>query len=323
VEILNAAMSMDVLGTPAAFWLIFLAVVAILLAFDLGILHHREHEIGARESIALYSGYVAIALLFGAWVWWTRGTQAGLEFYTGYIIEQSLAMDNIFVIATIFGFLAVPRAFQHRVLFWGILGAIVLRAILIGFGAALVAQFSWVLLLFGVFLVFTGFRMFRSTGENPDIANNRLLAWLRQHFRLTDTYHGHHFIIRRLDPTTGRNLRFLTPLAAALVMVECVDLIFAVDSVPAIFAVTQDTFVVYTSNIFAIMGLRALYFALAAAVHRFAYLQYSLATLLVLVGAKVLLVPFGIKIDTAFSLAMTVIVLASGVGYSLWRTRRA
>lgn len=321
MEIVQATLFADLFGTPALFWGVFLVIVAGLLAFDLGILHRGAREIGARESFLLYGGYMAIAFSFGAWVWWTRGAEAGLEFYTGYVIEQSLAMDNIFVIATIFGFLGVPRAYQHRVLFWGIVGAIAFRAVLIGIGAALVSSFSWILFVFGAFLVITGLKMLRTSGHRPDMADNPILKWMRRNFRLTDGYHGERFTVRLPDPRTGKMALFLTPLAVALVMVEFVDLIFAVDSVPAIFAVTQDPFIVYTSNIFAILGLRALYFALAAAVHRFKYLQYSLAAVLMLVGVKIFLVPLGIKIDTALSLSVTLGILATGIAYSLWKTR--
>ena len=323
MELVQAALSADFLGTPAFFWLAFIGIVAGLLVFDLGFLHKGQREIGARESFVLYAGYMAIAFAFGAWVWWAKGGQSGLEFFTGYLIEQSLSMDNVFVIATIFGFLGIPRLHQHRVLFWGIVGVIVFRALLIGAGVALVTSFSWVLFVFGAFLVFTGFKMFRGTGHAPDIANNPVLKWLRRHFRLTDTLHGERFMARLPDAKTGKRQLYLTPLLVALILVEIADLIFAVDSVPAIFAVTQDPFIVYTSNIFAILGLRALYFALAAAVHRFRYLQASLATVLVLIGIKIFLVPMGIKIDTALSLAVTVVVLASGVFYSLWKTRNA
>jgi tellurite resistance protein TerC len=321
METLLAALSGEFLGTPLYFWAAFVAVVMALLIFDLGILHKDEHEISARESLTLYGFYVAVAMAFGSWVWWVRGSTAGLEFFTGYLIEQSLAMDNMFVIATIFGFLAIPRLYQHRVLFWGILGVIAFRAILIGLGAVLVHSFSWILLVFGAFLVFTGFRMFRHQDQEPDIEHNPVLALLRKHFRITNQLHGRQFTLRQPDPKTGQIVLFLTPLAVALIMVETVDLIFAVDSVPAVFAVTQDTFIVYTSNIFAILGLRALYFALAAAMNRFRYLQTALAIVLVLVGIKIFLVPLGIKIDTLLSLLATLGVLAGGVIFSLWKTR--
>jgi tellurite resistance protein TerC len=318
---LLAALAGDFLGTPIYFWVAFLAIVAGLLAFDLGVLNRNEHEISARESLLLYAGYGTVAVLFGAWVWLSRGAEAGLEFYTGYLIEQSLAMDNMFVIATIFGFLAIPRVYQHRVLFWGILGVIVFRGIFIGLGAALVHSFSWILLLFGGFLVFTGLRMFSHKDETPDIEHNPMLGFLRRHFRITPQLDGHNFTTRQPDSRTGRIVRFLTPLGVALILVETVDLIFAVDSVPAVFAITQDTFIVYTSNIFAILGLRALYFALAAAMNRFRYLQVSLALVLVLIGIKVALVPFGVKIDTLPSLLVTIGILAGGIVYSLWKTR--
>jgi tellurite resistance protein TerC len=321
MELVQAALTADFLGTPTYFWVTFITIVIALLVFDLGILHKEDKEISARESFLLYGGYVSIAVAFGAWVWWSRGPQAGLEFYTGYVIEQSLAMDNIFVIATIFTYFAVPRQYQHRVLFWGIIGAIVMRAIMIGFGAALISQFSWILYIFGAFLVFTGIKMFTATDEASDFDNNAVLVWLRKRFNITKTLHGHDFTVKQPDPKTGKIVTWLTPLAVALILVEFVDLIFAVDSVPAIFAVTLDPFIVYTSNIFAILGLRSLYFALAAAMHRFAYLKISLAVILTLVGIKIFLVPLGIKVDTLFSLVATLSILAAGIGYSLWKTR--
>ncbi|WP_417307591.1 TerC family protein [Devosia sp.] len=321
MDTLLLALTGDFLGTPVYFWVAFIAIVLGLLVFDLGILHRDEHEIGAKESLGLYAFYVVIAIAFGGWVWWQRGPTAGLEFYTGYLIEQSLAMDNMFVIATIFGFLGIPRLYQHRVLFWGILGVIAFRAILIGVGAALVYQFSWILFGFGAFLIFTGIRMFSHKDEEPDIENNPVFRFLRKHFRITPELQGRAFTVKQPDPKSGKLVTWLTPLAVALIMVEVVDLIFAVDSVPAVFAVTQDTFIVYTSNIFAILGLRALYFALAAAMNRFRYLQVSLAIILVLVGIKIFLVPLGIKIDTLLSLIVTLGILVGGVLFSLWKTR--
>jgi len=321
MDALLIGLSADFLGTPIYFWVGFITIVVGLLAFDLGVLNRNDHEISAKESLFLYAGYVLVAALFGAWVWFSRGAQSGLEFFTGYLIEQSLAMDNMFVIATIFGFLAIPRMYQHRVLFWGIIGVIVFRAIFIGLGAALVYSFSWILVLFGGFLIFTGIRMFRHKDEEPDIEHNPILRFLRKHFRISQQLDGHNFTTKLPDSKTGKIVRFLTPLGVALIMVETVDLIFAVDSVPAVFAVTQDTFIVYTSNIFAILGLRALYFALAAAMNRFRYLQVSLAIVLVLIGIKVALVPFGVKVDTLLSLVVTIGILAGGILFSLWKTR--
>ena len=316
-------LSAQFLGTSFYFWAIFLAIVAALLVFDLGVVHRKIKSISARESFLLYGFYMAIAFAFGAYVWWSRGSQSGLEFFTGYLIEQSLAMDNIFVIAIIFSFLNIPTQYQHRVLFWGIIGVLVFRAILIGVGVALVTNFSWILFLFGAFLVFTGIKMFAKKEEGHDFSNNPLLKWMRRHLPITDKLHEQHFIVRQQDPATGKLKTYMTPLLVALILVELVDIVFAVDSIPAVFAITQDPFIVYTSNIFAVLGLRSLYFALAAAVHRFKYLQYSLATILVLVGCKIFLVPLGIKIDTVISLVATVSILAAGIIYSLWKTKTA
>jgi tellurite resistance protein TerC len=311
----------DFLGTPAWVWLTFIGIVIALLAFDLGVLHKDDHEIGVRESLLLSAGYISVALAFGAWVWWYLGAQNGMDYYTGFLIEKSLSMDNVFVIALIFSFFAIPRQYQHRVLFWGILGVIVLRAIMIGLGATLVSQFSWVLYLFGAFLIFTGIKMWIIADDMPDIASNPLLKFLKRHMRLTDGLRGNAFWVREPDPASGKVVRFATPLLLALVLVEFVDLVFAVDSVPAIFAITTDPFIVYTSNIFAILGLRALYFALAAMIHRFKYLKYALALVLVFIGSKIFLVGIIGKIPPAISLSVTVGLIAGGVLVSLWKTR--
>jgi tellurite resistance protein TerC len=309
------------MGKPVWIWLVFVGIVAALLAFDLGVLHKDDHEIGVRESLLLSAGYISVALLFGAWVWWFLGAQSGMDYYTGFMIEKSLSMDNVFVIALIFSFFAIPRQYQHRVLFWGILGVIVLRAIMIGLGATLVSQFSWVLYLFGAFLIATGIKMWVMADHVPDIANNPLLRFLRRHLRVTDGLRGNAFWLREHDPATGRLERFATPLLLALVLVEFVDLVFAVDSVPAIFAITTDPFIVYTSNIFAILGLRALYFALAAMIHRFKYLKYALALVLVFIGSKIFLVGLIGKIPAVISLSVTFSLIAGGVLVSLWKTR--
>ena len=313
----------EFLGKPAWVWLAFIGIVVTLLAFDLGVLHRDDHEIGVRESLLLSGGYIAVALAFGAWVWWYLGAQSGMDYYTGFMIEKSLSMDNVFVIALIFSFFAIPRQYQHRVLFWGILGVIVLRAIMIGLGATLVSQFSWVLYLFGAFLIFTGIKMWVIADNMPDIANNPLLKFLKRHMRLTDGLRGNAFWVREPDPATGKLVRHATPLFLALVLVEFVDLIFAVDSVPAIFAITTDPFIVYTSNIFAILGLRALYFALAAMIHRFTYLKYALALVLVFIGSKIFLVGIVGKIPPSISLSVTLGLIAGGVVVSLWKTRGA
>ncbi|HYH19732.1 MAG TPA: TerC family protein, partial [Azospirillum sp.] len=227
-------------------WFGFNAFVLILLALDLGVFHRRPHQVSVREALITSSGYVALALAFNAGVYWFMGAQKGLEFTTGYLIEWSLSLDNIFVIAMIFGHFAVPPAYQHRVLFWGILGALVMRATLIFAGTALIQQFHWTIYLFGAFLLFTGVKMLMAADAEPDLANNRLLNFVRRHVRMTDTYEGAHFFVRR------NGLLLATPMLLVLVMVEATDLMFALDSVPAIFAVTSDPFIVYTSNVFAI-----------------------------------------------------------------------
>jgi tellurite resistance protein TerC len=309
------------LGKAAWLWLAFIAIVVGLLAFDLGLLHRDDRAIGVGESLALSAGYIAVALLFGAWVSWYLGPQSGLEYYTGFLIEKSLSMDNVFVIALIFSYFAIPQQYQYRVLFWGILGVIVLRALMIGLGATLVSQFAWLLYVFGVFLVLTGIKMWVMADHQPDIASNPLLRFLRRHLNVTDRIEGNAFFVRRTDPATGHVVRHATPLFLALCLVEFVDLIFAVDSVPAIFAITTDPFIVYTSNIFAILGLRALYFALAALLHRFKYLKYALALVLVFIGAKIFLVGIVGKIPASVSLSVTAALIAGGIVVSLWKTR--
>lgn len=309
------------LGTPTWVWLIFLLIVAALLVFDLGVLHKDDKEIGVRESLLLSAGYISVALIFGTWIWWYMGAESGIAYFTGFMIEKSLSMDNIFVIALIFSFFAIPRKYQHRVLFWGILGVIVLRAIMIGLGAALVTQFSWILYLFGAFLVFTGVKMWFVADHKPDIAHNPLLNFLKRHIRVTQELHGHDFWVEERDPGSGKLVRSATPLLLALMLIECADIVFAVDSVPAIFAITTDPFIVYTSNIFAVLGLRALYFALAAMIHRFHYLKYALALVLVFIGAKIFLVGIIGKIPAGVSLGVTFGLIAGGVLFSLWKTR--
>lgn len=257
MEALLSFLQADFAGTPAWSWLLFIGIVISLLVFDLGVLHKEDREIGVRESLLLSAGYISAALLFGGWVWWQMGPASGMAYYTGFLIEKSLSLDNVFVIALIFSFFAIPRQFQHRVLFWGILGVIVLRAIMIGLGAALVSNFGWLMYLFGAFLVFTGIKMWMIADQEPDIATNPILKFLKRRMRVTDGLRGNAFWVREPDAATGKTVRWATPLFLALVLIEFVDLLFAVDSVPAIFAITTDPFIVYTSNIFAILGLRA------------------------------------------------------------------
>jgi tellurite resistance protein TerC len=318
-------LTVEWLGKPLWMWLGFHILIGCLLAFDLGLLHRdKEHEIGVRESLLLTGFYLALGLAFGGWIWWYLGAQAGEEYVTGLVVEKSLSMDNVFVIAMILAALGIPRAAQHRVLLWGILAAVLLRGLMIGLGAALVHQVHWVLSLFAAFLIFAGLKiLFSGPEEEGDFQNSAAVRWIKKTFRVTPELHGQRFAVRRPDPATGRKAVWFTPLALALVLVNGADVIFAVDSVPAIFAITTDTFVVYTSNIFAILGLRALYFALAAMVDRFAYLKTALAFILIFIGAKIVIADTFdlIHVQPWVSLVVTLSLLAIGVFYSLWRTR--
>lgn len=310
------------LGQPLWMWAVFLALVLGLLALDLGVLNRGQQEIGVRKSLLMSAFYIAIGLSFGGFVWAQLGSEPAIEYWTGFVVEKSLAMDNIFVIATIFGAFAVPRHLQHRVLFWGILGVIVLRALMIGFGTALVQRYEWVLLVFAAFLIVTGARMLLSRDDHESgMTDNRLLRWMRRNLRVTQDFAGNSFVVRQPD-ASGRMRLFVTPLFLALVAIEFADVVFAVDSVPAIFAITTDPYLVYTSNIFAILGLRALYFALAAVLHRFSGLKPALAVLLIFIGGKVVVAEtLGIeKVPAALSLGVTFAILAAGVAVSLVRS---
>jgi tellurite resistance protein TerC len=333
------------LGMPVWIWLAFIGAVLAILVFDLGFLHREAHEIGVKESLWMSALYIGLGLAWAIaifWIYSSYGNAGAIDpqiagaataderawtavklYMTGYLVEKTLAMDNVFIISMIFTYFAVPRIYQHRVLFWGILGVIVLRAIMIGLGAALVMQFTWIMYVFGVVLIATGVKMVLMMDQKPDIANNPLLKFMKGRMRVTNELHGQSFFVRLPDPKTGTIVRSATPLFLCLVLVEIADLVFAIDSVPAIFAITPDPFIVYTSNIFAILGLRALYFALAAVVHRFHYLKYALAAVLVFIGLKIFLgdLVFGGKVPASISLGVTFGLLLAGVLYSLWKTR--
>lgn len=312
------------LGKPIWMWLTFISVVITLLAFDLGVLHRKTKVIGVKESLVMSAFYILMALAFGAWLWMELGAQSGEEYLTGFIVEKTLAMDNVFIISLIFTYFAIPQQYQHRVLFWGILGVIVLRAIMIGVGATLVAEFGWILYIFAVFLIATGVKMLLMGDKLPDIENNPLLKLMRRRLRVTNDLHGEKFFIKLPGKNNKNKMVYhCTPLFIALLLIEFVDLIFAVDSVPAIFAITTDAYVVYTSNIFAILGLRALYFALAAIIHRFHYLKQALAFVLIFIGSKIFIADLmGLeKFPASISLSITLAIIAAGVIYSLYRTR--
>ena len=309
------------MGTPVWMWLTFLAVVLALLVLDLGLLHKGDQEIGVAESLKMSALYISLGLAFSGFVWWQMGGAATAAYLTAFVVEKTLSMDNLFVIALIFSAFAIPRAYQHRVLFWGILGVIVLRGLMIGLGAALVAEYHWVLYIFAAFLVATGVRMLMVGEKEHDIAGSLPLRLMRRMFRVTDKIESNAFFLRR--PVAGRMLWHVTPLFLALVMIELADLLFAVDSVPAVFAITTDPFIVYTSNIFAILGLRALYFALAAILPRFAYLKYALSAVLIFIGSKIFVADLmgWEKFPASLSLGVTLGLLTAGVVVSLWKTR--
>jgi len=329
-------------GQPVWLWLAFLAFIGFLLWVDLGLLNKKDGVVSPAKSAGMWALFASIAIAFGAYVYFgyepppefynapeNLNQQAAIQYFTGYLLETALAFDNIFVISMIFGYFAVPREYQHRVLFWGIIGAIVFRALFIGVGAAVVNQFTWVLFIFAAFLIFTGWKMLSANGGGHDVKleDNFILKTIRRFIPVTERIENHNFFNKGLN-AKGKMVTMATPLFLALVMVETVDIVFAVDSVPAIFAVTRDPFIVYTSNIFAILGLRSMYFMLAAAVERFRYLKYGLALVLVLIGVKIVwnfglykelhIVPY---LEAHWSLIATLTLLGGSILYSLWATR--
>ncbi|MDX2164671.1 MAG: TerC family protein [Gammaproteobacteria bacterium] len=305
-------------------WIIFISIVLVLLILDLGFFHKKSRAIGFKESVWMSIFYVVIALCFGLFIWYLKGVNSFAEYITGFLVEKSLALDNIFLISLIFANLSVPLKYQHRVLFWGILGVIVLRGVMIGLGAHILNQFGWVLYIFGAFMIITGIKMFFISHKTIDISQNTLLLWMRKHLNITKELHDEKFYVYQKNDKKKYKL-FFTPLFVALVMVEFIDLIFAVDSIPAIFAITQDPYIVYTSNIFAILGLRALYFALASIVDRFYYLKYALAAVLVFIGSKIFIADFMnlAKIPPVLSLSITLFILTLGVLFSVLKERNS
>ena len=295
-------------------WAAVLGVILAMLAVDL-VAHRKAHVVGVREALAWSGVWVALGLAFGGVIWWVWGAEFAGQYFAGYVIEKSLAVDNVFVFAIIFGYFAVPREYQHRVLFYGVIGALVFRAVFIVAGSVLIASFAWVLYVFGAFLVLSGIRMAMHRNDNMDPGRNVVLRLFRRTVPSTDTMHGPRFVVRQ----AGRWVA--TPLLAVLVLIEVVDIVFAVDSIPAIFAVTQEPFLVFTSNAFAILGLRAMYFLLADLMTRFVYLKLGLALVLVWVGVKMLLLEV-YKIPTGLSLGVVGLILATAVTASLIRTRQ-
>jgi tellurite resistance protein TerC len=304
----------DVVDVSLWLWLGVLGLIVGMLAVDL-FAHRGAHVIAVREA-AVWSGvWVALGVAFGAWVWWAHGADFGQQYFAGYLIEKSLAVDNVFVWAIIFTYFAVPREYQHRVLFFGVLGALLFRGLFIAGGSVLIASFGWVLYLFAAFLLWTGYRMIRQRNEHLDPEQSRALRLFRRYVPMTDAYHGQRFLIRR------GGVLLATPLLAVLVLVEVTDIIFAVDSIPAIFAVTDEPFLVFTANAFAILGLRAMYFLLADLIHRFVYLKTGLALVLIWVGVKMVLKVDLFYVPTAVSLTVISLIIGISVVASLRATR--
>lgn len=293
-------------------WVGFNVFVLLMLALDLGVFHRKAHVVSFRESIAWTVVWIVLALLFNLGIGYFMGNDKALEFLTGYVIEKSLSVDNIFVIALVFSYFSVPAKFQHKVLFWGILGALIMRAAMIALGVKLITEFSWIIYIFGAFLIFTGVKMIlQRQDEEIHPERNPLVRLFKKFMPVTTDYEDQKFFVRR------NGVLMATPLFVVLLVVEFTDLIFAVDSIPAIFAVTNDAFIVYTSNVFAILGLRSLYFALAGVLDKFHYLKLGLGIVLTFVGVKMLLAHSAWKIDTHISLAVIVVVLALSIVASL------
>lgn len=306
-------------------WVCFGIAVIVLLALDLFCFNRKNEVPSFSHTLWVCVAYVGAGLLFGLFVWYEKGGTSAMDYYTGFLIEKSLSMDNIFVMSIIFSCVGVPREYQHRVLFWGILGAVVMRALMISVGAAIIHQFHWVLYIFSVFLIYTGFKMVMHSlkkeekcDENSEsnIKDSKLYKFVEKYFPVTHKIDGAHFI------SVQKGKKYITPLMFALIMIELMDVIFALDSIPAIFAITQDVFVVYTSNIFAILGLRALYFLLEAAVHRFVYLKQALAVVLIFIGVKIFMPMFGLHIQSMHSLVITFTLLLGSIVLSLVKEKK-
>jgi tellurite resistance protein TerC len=311
---------------PIWLWVGFNLFVLGMLAIDLGVFHRKSHAVSGKEALTWSLVWISLSLIFNAaiYFYWDRmmpnssytNSEAALAFLTGYLIEKSLSVDNIFVFILIFSFFAVPAAYQHRVLFWGILGALIMRGILIAVGAALLKEFHWIIYIFGAFLIFTGIRMSWHHDENIQPDKNPVVRFFRKFMPVTENFEEDKFFIRRAGKL------FATPLFLILLIVESTDLIFAVDSIPAIFAVTQDPFIVYTSNVFAILGLRALYFLLANVMNKFQYLKFGLSAVLIFVGIKMVIVDF-YKIPVGVSLGVVASILTISILASLWKARNS
>lgn len=314
---------MEFLGTPVWFWAGFVALMTLVLMLDLGVFNRKQEEFNTKKSLVMIGGYVALAVLFGAGVWWLRGGRAAMDFYTGYVIEYSLSMDNIVMISVILNYFKVPGKYQHRVLLWGIIGVLLLRGVLITVGAALIHEWSWVLLILAAFVVWTGVKMiFMAEDEEASMENSRIVRFLEKHMRLTRLQDNEKFFMRIHSPRKDKSVLYATPLFLALLTVELVDVMFALDSIPAVFAITTDSFVVFTSNVFAVLGLRTLYFLLAVMVDKFHYLGHAIAAVLIFIGGSVFYEHFFGETGAVLSLAITLGVLGGGVLMSILKPQR-
>ena len=310
---------MDSLGTFTLMWGVFIAIVPLLLVADLFIFNRKDHEIGIHESLKMSACYIGIGLLFGIFIYAMLGEEPALDYYTAFVLEKSLSLDNLFVISIIFSSCAIPKIYQHRVLVWGIIGVIFLRGIMIGLGTAIVHHFEWVLLIFAAILIFTGIKMLlmKDMDENFEFEEKKLVKFLRKHLHFTSKVHGHAFFVRQHSEKAGKMVFFATPLFLALLMVEITDVMFAFDSIPAVLAVTTEPYVVFTSNIFAILGLRALFFAVESLMSRFILMKYALSIVLIFIGGKVFYNFNGGQISPAISLTITLFVLLGGMIFSV------
>lgn len=316
MDTINNLLSHPLIVSTPIMWMIFGLIVFTILFLDLFVFHKKSEEPSFKDSLTACIGYMVVAALFGLFVIYEKGLDTGMLFYTGYLVEFSLSMDNIFVISLVFSSLSIPGKYQHRVLFWGIIGAIIMRAVMILLGESLVSNFHWVLYVFSVFLIYTGTHMLIIREQQEDLTESPLFRFVEQRIRVTRKLHEEHFFVKL------RGKHYMTPLFFALIVIELMDVIFAVDSIPAIFLITQDLFVVYTSNIFAILGLRSLYFLLAAAVNRFIYLKPALAIILIFIGSKIFLPYLGIRIEAWHSLLITFTLIGGGIICSFLKSQK-
>jgi len=300
------------MDTPIMFWILFNAFVLLMLALDLGVFHRKSHDVSLREALTWTGVWIFLAMVFNVILYYWKGQQQALEFFTGYLVEKALSVDNIFVFIMIFTYFQVPSKFQHKVLFWGILGALIMRVIFIFAGVALIEKFHFTIYVFGALLIYTGYKMFFHNNTKIEPDKNPVIRFFKRFMPVTPALHEDKFFVK-ID---GK--RFATPLFLVLILIETTDLIFAVDSIPAILAITQDQFIVYTSNVFAILGLRSLYFALAGVVNRFWLLSYGLAVVLVFVGMKMLLIDvYKIPIELSLAFIASIITLSVVLSFKI------